>query len=132
MGDEKCELVERLAEYLECKGISRSQFADRCNIPRPTVSQMLSGRNKKIGHEILIAIHNAFPDLSMQWLVFGEGNYSTENKSTTSLENALFANESDNQSEYSIVKPFQQSSKEITKIVVFFSDNSFAEYCLKK
>lgn len=54
--------------------ISSSQFADTCNIPRPTVSQILNGRNKKISDEIIGKIHSSFPSLSMLWLMFGEGD----------------------------------------------------------
>lgn len=53
--------------------IANSQFADRCGIPRPTVSQILNGRNKKISDELIGKIHQAFPSLSVLWLMFGEG-----------------------------------------------------------
>ncbi|MBQ7042199.1 MAG: helix-turn-helix transcriptional regulator [Muribaculaceae bacterium] len=54
--------------------ITSSQFADTCNIPRPTISQILNGRNKKISDEIISKIHSSYPTLSMLWLMFGEGD----------------------------------------------------------
>lgn len=63
----------RLKGFIESEGLSHSQFADRCGIPRPSLSQILSGRNKKISDVIIGQIHKAYPELSVLWLLFGEG-----------------------------------------------------------
>ncbi len=63
----------RLKLFMESTGLNNSQFADRCEIPRPSFSQVISGRNKKVSNIVLELIHKAFPDLSMMWLMFGEG-----------------------------------------------------------
>lgn len=67
------DIVSRIKEYIAHKGIAISQFADTCTIPRPTVSQLLNGRNKKVSDEVIGKIHRAYPDLSISWLMFGEG-----------------------------------------------------------
>ena len=67
-------VAERLKIFIEKKGLSYSQFADACGIPRPSLSQLLTGRNKKISDIMVGQIHNMFPDLSIVWLLFGEGN----------------------------------------------------------
>lgn len=54
--------------------MTNSQFADKCGIPRPTLSQLLSGRNKKLSDQVLRPIHDQFPNLSIVWLMFGEGD----------------------------------------------------------
>ena len=41
-------IVERLKQYIAEKGLTNTQFADRAGIPRPTLSQILHGRNKTI------------------------------------------------------------------------------------
>lgn len=64
----------RLKHFLEFTGLTNSQFADQCGIPRPTLSQLLSGRNKKLSDQVLRPIHLHFPDLSLVWLMFGEGD----------------------------------------------------------
>lgn len=66
-------VAERLKNFIENKGLSYSQFADACGIPRPSLSQLLTGRNKKINDIMVRQIHNQFPDLSVVWLLFGEG-----------------------------------------------------------
>lgn len=67
------DIITRLKFYMDSLGIPSSQFADSCRIPRPTFSQMLNGRNKKISDEIISKIHEAYPGLSIMWLMFGEG-----------------------------------------------------------
>lgn len=51
-----------------------TKFADTCLIPRPSMTQLLKGRNKKVSDEVISKIHNAYPDLSVMWLLFGEGD----------------------------------------------------------
>ena len=68
------DIVSRIKKFMNSSQISSSQFADTCNIPRPTISQILNGRNKKISDEIIGKIHTSFPSLSMLWLMFGEGD----------------------------------------------------------
>lgn len=68
------DLVSRLKYYLDSRNISVTQFADECGIPRPTGSQLLAGRNKKVSNEIIEKIHAAYPELNTVWLLFGEGD----------------------------------------------------------
>ena len=71
-------LVNRLKAYMEYTGLSNTQFADRAGIPRPTLSQILSGRNKKINNELIDKLHIAFPRLNVIWLLFGEGSMTED------------------------------------------------------
>lgn len=64
----------RLKGFIDEMGLTNSQFADKCGIPRPSLSQILTGRNKKISDVIVGQIHMAFPELSVLWLLFGEGD----------------------------------------------------------
>lgn len=67
------DIVSRIKIFMNYLGIANSQFADTCKIPRPTISQVLNGRNKKISDELIGKIHEAYPQLSVLWLMFGEG-----------------------------------------------------------
>ena len=71
------DIVNRLKLFMDSESIGSTQFADACKIPRPTLSQILSGRNKKISDEVISKIHEAYPRLSVLWLLFGEGPMST-------------------------------------------------------
>ena len=67
------DIVTRLKMFLDQMGISNSLFADTCDIPRPTLSQLLNGRNKKVSDEVIGKIHRAYPSLNVMWLMFGDG-----------------------------------------------------------
>lgn len=66
-------IATRLKVFFDSKHLSSTQFADACGIARPSLSQILTGRNKKISDIIIGQIHRAFPELSVVWLLFGEG-----------------------------------------------------------
>lgn len=68
------DISSRLKEFLDYTGMQSTQFADSCGIPRPSFSQLLRGRNKKVSDEVITKIHESFPQLSILWLMFGEGN----------------------------------------------------------
>ena len=76
------DIVSRIKLFLSQNGIANSQFADTCEIPRPTLSQLLNGRNKKVSDEVLTKIHNAYPALNMMWLMFGDGNMFVPNENS--------------------------------------------------
>lgn len=68
------EISDRLKLYIDHTGLTSSQFADLAGIPRPTLSQLLNGRNKKVSNELTGKLHASFPDLNILWLLFGEGD----------------------------------------------------------
>lgn len=68
------DIVSRLKQFIDFTGLSSSQFADRALIPRPTLSQIMNGRNKKISNELITKLHIAFPELNVMWLMFGDGS----------------------------------------------------------
>ena len=68
------DIVDRLGTFLKHYGISNSKFADTCDIPRPTLSQLLNGRNKKVSDEVITKINTAYPNINMMWLMFGDGD----------------------------------------------------------
>lgn len=68
------DIVSRLKAFISYLTIPVTQFADNCTIARPTLSQLLNGRNKKVSDELIGKIHDAYPELSVLWLMFGEGD----------------------------------------------------------
>ena len=92
-------VASRLKTLIEALGLSDSQFADKCEISRSTLSLILSGKNKKISDVMLSQIHSAFPEVSILWILFGEGDKFSkeENQSTTNqniAENSIFQDNS--------------------------------------
>lgn len=85
------DIISRLKHFLVQNGISNSQFADTCEIPRPTLSQLLNGRNKKVSDEVISKIHSAYPALNIMWLMFGDGEMYVSQAATLN-ENVEGAN----------------------------------------
>lgn len=66
-------MLERIREILSSRKLTSTQFADAIGVARPVVSHILSGRNKP-SLEVVQKISAAFPDLSLAWLLSGEGS----------------------------------------------------------
>jgi transcriptional regulator with XRE-family HTH domain len=95
------DIVSRIKTFMSAEGIGSTQFADACKIPRPTLSQILSGRNKKISDEVISKVHDAYPNLSVLWLLFGEGNMLVNaNIETSEPQNAGFIDFDSTQNAY--------------------------------
>jgi transcriptional regulator with XRE-family HTH domain len=71
------DIVTRLKQFMDYTQLPSSQFADQAQIPRPTLSQIMNGRNKKISNELITKLHEAFPQLNVMWLMFGDGDMVT-------------------------------------------------------
>lgn len=72
--NKKSPIIERLTQFIDYTGLTNSQFADRADIPRPSLSQMFHGRNKSLNNHVLSKLNAAFPNLNIVWLLFGTGN----------------------------------------------------------
>ena len=62
----------RLKQFLAAENITQSQFADKIEVVRASVSHVLSGRNNP-SYEFIKAIMAKYPTLNMEWLMFGKG-----------------------------------------------------------
>lgn len=71
-------IITRLTKFIGYTALSNSQFADKAGIPRPTLSQLLHGRNKSVNDLLLRKLHDGFPELNVSWLLFGVGDMLTD------------------------------------------------------
>jgi len=65
-------MVTRIRQLLEQKQLTPTQFADAIGVGRPVMSHILSERNKP-SLEVVQRIIDAFPEVSMSWLLRGTG-----------------------------------------------------------
>ena len=65
-------MVTRIRQLLEQKQLTPTQFADAIGVGRPVMSHILSERNKP-SLEVVQRIIDAFPEVSMPWLLRGTG-----------------------------------------------------------
>jgi len=62
---------DRLKEWVSSKESSASDFAKKIQIQRSALSHIFSGRNNP-SVDVLLKIKNAYPELSLDWLITGE------------------------------------------------------------
>lgn len=68
---------ERIKEIIEREGMGQSQFADFIGVNRPTLSHILAGRNNP-SMEVVMKIHQKFPQINILWLLDGMGSYESD------------------------------------------------------
>ncbi len=144
---------KRLQQFLAAENISQAQFAETLGVARASVSHILSGRNKP-GFDFLESMIRHYPALNFEWLLTGRGRMYDSAKPAPEAparpvsplpaepEDSLFG-EPGNRQETVAEAPFQlqnsytddlvskaqnfSNKKNISKIVVFYSDGTFQE-----
>ncbi len=62
----------RISLVLKTKNMSSAQLADELGVQRSGISHILNGRNKP-SLDFILRIIKKYPDISVNWLLFGEG-----------------------------------------------------------
>ena len=65
-------LIERLYQFIEHKGLSAYAFERSCELSNGYLKKQLKGGGS-VGSDVLEKIHQAYPDLSLIWLITGKG-----------------------------------------------------------
>lgn len=65
-------IVERLQELQKFSNLSVRAFAIKCDLKQQTLDKQIKGISEPSANT-LISIANAFPDISAEWLLRGEG-----------------------------------------------------------
>lgn len=106
----------RLLQFLQAENITQAQLADVLDVARGSVSHVLSGRNKP-GYDFLESLLLHYPQLNLDWLMTGKGRMYRDSAAPSDQEEAL---------------PFPEETvpavREISHILVFYTDNTFQEY----
>lgn len=126
------EFAKRLHILMDYYQISASAFADRIQVPRSSISHLLSGRNKP-SLDFVLKVVKEFDEVELYWLLNGKGNFP-DDKTNNSIAKTDSSNEST-----AATKPSQSafapslsssmnSEKNIERIVIFYTDGTFKEY----
>ena len=97
-------MIERFQKIMEYAGVSPKRFAEILGIERSNVSHIMSGRNNP-SLTVVQKILKNFPDISSDWLLFGEGNMLKAN--ATANNAAAINSTSDNTVEASASTPLR-------------------------
>ncbi len=123
------EFSNRLRTIMDFYQLSASSFADKIQVPRSSISHLLSGRNKP-SLDFVLKVIKEFEEVELYWLLNGKGDFpKTDSPSPIVKEEAKsqdknFANKILS-SEESVLANI---SKKIERIVIFFNDGTFKEY----
>lgn len=123
------EFSNRLRTIMDFYQLSASSFADKIQVPRSSISHLLSGRNKP-SLDFVLKVIKEFEEVELYWLLNGKGVFpKTDTPSPTVIEEAKsqienFSNKTLS-SEESVIT---SASKKIDRIVIFFNDGTFKEY----
>lgn len=137
---------QRLQQFLRVENITQSQFADNIGVARASVSHILAGRNKP-GFDFLESMTRHYPALNISWLITGKGRmYLSQNTDSQPAAAAKQAEEATlfelpelEIEQFPAPEPIKRAAqdkphyitdnkKDISKIVVFYSDNTFEEF----
>ena len=126
------EFTNRLNKIMGYYDLSAASFADKIDVGRSSISHLLSGRNKP-SLDFVMKIVQAFPEVELYWLLNGKGNFPRKetpaNQAPPSVPNSA-PSKSDlfSEPEQETVGDKETPKKKIEKVIIFYSDGSFAAY----
>lgn len=83
-------MKDRIRKILEYTHLSQQDFAARLGISPASLSSIFTGRTNPTNNHV-VAVHKAYPEINVKWLMFGEG----EMLDTKSVERGSENQESD-------------------------------------
>lgn len=111
------QLVDRFKYLMKLNNLSASAFAEKVGVQPSSISHILSGRNKP-SLEFIQKVLAQFPKVSADWLVSGK---------TAIVENNILEPDKQESTEKIASLPTLYSNKEVKKVVIFYTDNTFEE-----
>lgn len=145
-------MKNRILRVMDHEGMTPSRFAEAIGIQRSAMSHIISGRNNP-SLDVLLKILERFTYVDSDWLLFGKGDMMREHMLT---QPDLFTNTAKNPpnvpdvSEYrreirvdpptNIIQQTtiehinlqEKSSRNVSKIMIFYSDNTFETFTAEK
>ncbi|MFY7669917.1 helix-turn-helix transcriptional regulator [Tenacibaculum sp. MEBiC06402] len=127
-------MIERLKLILDYYNLSSSNFAEKIDVPRSSISHLLSGRNKP-SLDFILKVDKAFDEVNLDWLLYGKGTFPKVSEETTSP--SLF-NQTEKKIDQTEIQKSQQTKnlsevpanelKKLIKVILLYSDGTFDEF----
>ncbi|WP_080905940.1 helix-turn-helix transcriptional regulator [Parabacteroides sp. Marseille-P3160] len=146
-------MKERIIRIMEHEGLTSSKFAELIGIQRSAVSHILSGRNNA-SLDVLMKILECFNYINTDWLLFGRGEMmkSDARRGTPDLFSNTPLNRPEGRTDTEYRKDLgvqrieiapkqavieqvaykERPSKNISKIMIFYSDNTYETFTPEK
>lgn len=134
-------MKDRIYQLMKKQNMTQKEFANELCIAEGTLSSIFSGRTKP-SNNIVYSIHERFPEVSISWLMFGEGEMdkvevpsnsqgiqSTPTPPVTPTTPDLFQNTNLQQNPVKeIIQYIEKPQRQITEIRVFFDDGTYQTF----
>ena len=88
-------MKDRIRRIMESKQMSQQEFAQKLELSPASLSSIFTGRTNPTNKHAQ-AIHKAFPEVSINWLMFGEGDMYSSASAAIDLSTSYDANPSVN------------------------------------
>ena len=131
---------DRLQQFLSAENLTQSQFADSIGVARASISHILAGRNKP-GFEFIESVARRYPYLNIEWFITGKGKmYKSASEAPVMPVSPAAADDTPTADLFAErIEPIKSNTidrshqnpireKNISKILVFYSDGTFEEY----
>lgn len=131
----------RLQKLLDYYNLSASGLATKIGVQRSSISHVISGRNKPSLDFVMKLLHT-FNEITIEWLIDGEGSFPKSENTTTTLSNPIDKISSVKPEKIETEKrspeiiseiiseiiPKKSNQKEIEKIILLYKDGSFDSF----
>ena len=123
------EFASRLTEIMTYYQLSASGFADKIQVPRSSISHLISGRNKP-SLDFVLKVVKEFKEVELYWLLNGKGTFPSSTSPAPDKEQ-IDERKGGDKADRAITahhKTIDRSEKVLEKIVFFYTDGTFKEY----
>ncbi len=145
------EIKDRIKIIMDRSNLTSSAFAESIGIQQSTLSHILSGRNNP-SLDVVMKVYQAYNDISIHWLLYGEGNMIETTTKANPYTGSLFdveplnpsedATRVENRKEMALASPgksdeniinqrikyIEKPPRKIVEIRIFFDDNTYEVY----
>ena len=123
---------DRIEQLIKTMGLTARQFAAEIRVQPGTISNMMAGRNNP-SLEVMKRILERYPTLNPEWLIAGRGDMW---RTVPGQEPGLFDAQAPDPLIPTTVRTAQKEepqiiaapSKQISRIVVYYTDNTYEEF----
>lgn len=79
------DILQRLKETIKYSGLSVRAFSMKCGVSQPTLDKQIKGL-RSISIETVMSVLYAFPEISSEWIMRGEGEMIKQEVTSKEME----------------------------------------------
>lgn len=135
-------IKDRIKQIMDRERLTAGAFAESIGVAQATISHILGERNKYPSTEVVLRLHQRYPNISLEWLLTGEGamdNSIGPTPPSSATDYPLFGSEETDadtltspqqtpQVEHTRIIYRERPKRCITEIRIFFDDNTYETF----